>query len=207
MGWRYLLYTLGAITLLVFFLRFVVFRFQESPKFLVYRGKDEKAIAVLDHIAKFNGHENKVTLATFEALTAEHNSLHSNDSNRELLGTGTKQLHSNFKEKLKLEGVRYTMLFSSWQMSRLTILVWLTYAMDYWGFTVAGTYLPRILAIKNGELDLDLTWTYRSYIYIYLPGVVAVALATLLYKLRQVGRKWTSMYTEIRLRLFSYHND
>jgi hypothetical protein len=36
MGHRYLLYTLRAITLSVFFVRFVVFRFQDSPKFLLY---------------------------------------------------------------------------------------------------------------------------------------------------------------------------
>lgn len=33
-GWRYLMFTLGAITF-AFFARFVLFRFQESPKFLL----------------------------------------------------------------------------------------------------------------------------------------------------------------------------
>ena len=211
MGWRYLLYTLGAVTLLVFILRFGVFRFQESPKFLVYRGQEEKAVAVLDYIAKFNGHENNITIASFEALTAEHDSLHSADSDRELLGTGSKQLHLSMTQKLKLEGARFGILFSNFQMARLTILVWLTYAMDYWGFTVAGTYLPRILAIKNGRLNLDLIFTYRSYIYIYLPGVVAVAIAGMFYKIPQVGRKWgmviSSALMGISIFLFSAVND
>ena len=39
MGYRYLLYTLGAITLFVFFLRFVVFRFQESPNTFCIGGR------------------------------------------------------------------------------------------------------------------------------------------------------------------------
>jgi MFS family permease len=54
MGWRYTLIILGGTTLFVFFLRFVVFTFRESPKFLVSRGRDAEAIDVLHKIAKFN---------------------------------------------------------------------------------------------------------------------------------------------------------
>jgi len=41
-------------------------------------------------------------------------------------------------EKIKLEFVRYKMLFATSTMTRLTILVWITYVFDYWGFSVAG---------------------------------------------------------------------
>lgn len=129
------MFTLGALTLGVFFLRFVFFRFKESPKFLVYRGRDEKAIRVLEHIAKFNGRPCGVSIADFEALTNEHNSM---NSGTELLGSGAKQLSLSMAEKVKLEFVRYKMLFDGWQMIRLTILVWLTYIFDFWGFTLAG---------------------------------------------------------------------
>lgn len=54
MGWRYLVIVLGAMTLTIFFLRFVVFKFHESPKFLLSKGKEQEAIDVLHKIAKFN---------------------------------------------------------------------------------------------------------------------------------------------------------
>lgn len=54
MGWRYLVIVLGCMTLAVFFLRFVVFHFYESPKFLLSRGREAEAIEVLHKIAKFN---------------------------------------------------------------------------------------------------------------------------------------------------------
>ncbi|KAF2010149.1 MFS general substrate transporter [Aaosphaeria arxii CBS 175.79] len=187
MGWRYLLFCLGAITLFVFFLRFVVFRFQESPKFLVYRGRDEKAVQVLQYVAKMNKRACNITLEDFEALEKEHNSL---ASSTPVLGGGAKQLQATWSEKIKLELVRFKILFSSPQMARLTILVWLTYICDYWGFTVAGTYLPQIIALKNGALNLSLRYTYRSYIYIYLPGTLGVLLGTLLYRTPFIGRKW-----------------
>jgi hypothetical protein len=40
----------------------------------------------------------------------------------------------------------------------------------------SGSFLPKILATKNGKLNLSLRYTYRSYIYIYLPGIVGVLL-------------------------------
>ena len=146
MGWRYTLFTLGAITLLVFFLRFVVFRFQESPKFLVYRGRDDKAVAVLQHIAKFNKRPCGVSLQDFESLTTEEDS---QVSGMDLIGAGDKQRHLSVFEKVKIEFVRYGMLFDGIQMTRLTLLVWLTYICDFWGFTLAGQCLFRI-AVNTG---------------------------------------------------------
>lgn len=49
----------SGITLLAFFLRFIVFNFKESPKFLVHQGKDAEAAAVLEHISNVNGRKCK----------------------------------------------------------------------------------------------------------------------------------------------------
>lgn len=140
MGWRYLLYTLGCLTLLVFFLRFVIFRFQESPKFLLYRGKDAKAVQVLQNVAKFNKRECTLTLEALESLDREYDSIH---SSKPMLGSGAAQLKTTWVQKIRLEAVRFKILFSSFQMTRLTLLVWLTYICDYWGFTVAGESPPH----------------------------------------------------------------
>ncbi len=139
MGWRYTIFTVGAITLTVFVLRFLVFRFQESPKYLVYRGRDDKAVEVLQKISKFNKRECSVTLQMLEALTTEHDSM---NSGTPMLGGGVKQLTATWSEKVKLELDRYKILFSTAAMARLAILVWLIYICDYWGFTVAGKSTP-----------------------------------------------------------------
>lgn len=131
----YLMFTMGAITLGVFILRFGVFRFQESPKFLVYRGHDDKAIAVLERIAKVNKRACGVSMEDFEALTTEANSL---TSATQLLGAGKAQTQASMREKVAIEFARYGLLFRGWQMTRLTILIWLTYICDFWGFTLAG---------------------------------------------------------------------
>jgi MFS family permease len=54
MGWRYLVIVIGAMTLFIFFARYFLFTFHESPKYLVSKGRDQDAIDVLHKIAKFN---------------------------------------------------------------------------------------------------------------------------------------------------------
>ncbi|KAL8805288.1 MAG: hypothetical protein Q9182_002056 [Xanthomendoza sp. 2 TL-2023] len=190
MGWRYLLFTLGAICLCIFFLRFVVFHFQESPKFLLYRGKDEKAVKVLHHIAKFNGRESSITMAVFDALTNEDSSVGSGDTGSPILGAGSKQGTRSFGEKVKVELVRYKMLFANATMARLTILVWITYMFDYWGFSIAGGFLPQILLKKGREIKVSTATTYRNYVIIYICGIPGVLVGALMYGVPLVGRQW-----------------
>ncbi|KAL9595142.1 MAG: hypothetical protein Q9219_006630 [cf. Caloplaca sp. 3 TL-2023] len=190
MGWRYLMFTLGAICLFVFFMRFVVFRFRESPKYLLYRGKDEKAVEVLHHIAKFNGRQSTITMAVFAALTNEDSSVGSAETGQPILGAGSKQLELSFGEKVKIELSRYRLLFANRAIARLTILVWITYMFDYWGFSIAGSLLPQILLDKNREIKVSTAVTYRNYVIIYICGVPGVLLGALMYGVPLVGRQW-----------------
>jgi len=142
----------------------------------------------LQHIARYNGRECTLSDDAFENLTNEHSSI---NSTSDLIGGGSKQREAGLGQKLKMEFMRYGMLFSNLQMSRITILVWVTYMCDFWGFTLAGTYLPTILALKNGSIDVSLKETYRDYVYIYLPGIVGVLLGAFMYNVPAVGRKYT----------------
>ncbi|KAL8729888.1 MAG: hypothetical protein Q9166_004445 [cf. Caloplaca sp. 2 TL-2023] len=190
MGWRYLLFTLGAICLFVFFLRFVVFRFQESPKYLLSRGKDEKAVQVLHSIAKFNGRQSTVTMAVFDALTDEDTSVGSGNTGEPILGAGSKQVKRSLSDKIKIEAVRYKLLFANPVISRLTILIWITYMFDYWGFSIAGSLLPQILLDKGREIKISTATTYRNYVIIYICGIPGVLLGALMYGVPLVGRQW-----------------
>ncbi|KAI9722246.1 MAG: hypothetical protein M1812_001718 [Candelaria pacifica] len=189
MGWRYLLLTSGAITLSIFVLRFALFSFQESPKFLLSKGQDEKAIEVLQYIARFNGRDSHITLEDFTRLSDEDSSVGSNGSEGPILNP--QKLKISLGERFKSEISRFKILFSSFTMTRLTILVWVTYAFDYWGFTIAGSFLPLILKRKNEAINVGLRSTYLSYIYIYFPGIFGVLLGALCYQVPRVGRQIT----------------
>lgn len=57
----------------------------------------------------------------------------------------------------------------------------------------AGYYLPSIFAAKNGELGLSIETTYRNYLAIYTPGIVAVVLGSMMYKVPIFGRQVTML--------------
>lgn len=54
MGWRYLCFTLGALTFAMFICRFFLFHLYESPKYLLARGRQSDAVASVHGIAHKN---------------------------------------------------------------------------------------------------------------------------------------------------------
>ena len=150
MGWRYTLLCLGGICIFIFFLRFVVFRFRESPKFLLYRGRDDKAVEVLHQIARFNGRESTVTLEVFDALNDEATSRGSADSDRPMLGASAKKLKESWGTRISVELQRYKILFSTFTMARLTFLVWITYVRPHFSFTPFTPILTNLLPPPTG---------------------------------------------------------
>ncbi|EKM49848.1 uncharacterized protein PHACADRAFT_214366 [Phanerochaete carnosa HHB-10118-sp] len=55
MSWRYPLFTLGGFTLVLWALRFFAFALEESPRYLVGRGRDADAVAMMHRLAAYNG--------------------------------------------------------------------------------------------------------------------------------------------------------
>lgn len=187
-GWRYLMFTLGAITIFVFIARFVLFRFQESPKFLLYRGRDDKAVKVLQYIARYNKVQCHTTLETFQSLEKDDSSNGSGvQQGKIVLGSGDQQNNLTFLQKVKLELIRLKVLFSTPSMAWLTVCVWIIYMFDFWGFTLAGYYLPYLIRAKSAAIGLTLQQTYRDYIFIYLFGFPGVLAGTTIYKWRRIS--------------------
>ncbi|CAA7262874.1 unnamed protein product [Cyclocybe aegerita] len=62
-GWKYLLMTLGLITLSMFLARMVFFRLHESPRYLVHAGRPQDAVKSLQMISRFNGSDLSIELA------------------------------------------------------------------------------------------------------------------------------------------------
>ncbi|KAF9481138.1 MFS general substrate transporter [Pholiota conissans] len=61
-GWKYLLISLGLITLFMFVARIVFFRLHESPRYLVHAGRPQDAVKSLQMISRFNGSDLEIEL-------------------------------------------------------------------------------------------------------------------------------------------------
>ena len=62
MGWRYLLFMLGGITLVLWGIRIFAFDLLESPRYLTGKGKDEEAVAVIHKVATYNKATSSLTV-------------------------------------------------------------------------------------------------------------------------------------------------
>jgi hypothetical protein len=62
MGWRYLLFMLGAITLILWGVRIFAFDLLESPRYLIGKGRDEEAVAVIHKVAAYNKTTSSLTV-------------------------------------------------------------------------------------------------------------------------------------------------
>ncbi|CAO2654997.1 Nn.00g117300.m01.CDS01 [Neocucurbitaria sp. VM-36] len=199
MGWRYEVIVLGCMTLTVFFLRYFVFRFHESPKFLLSRGREAEAIEVLHKIAKFNKAPSpELTLEMFAAI--DEASSHSSGS--AILPTGdpqttaatTKTVVKSFgRELARLRGI-----FTNKLSCFIFILLAIAYMGDYWSFNLAGAFLPIILLRNNVDSGQGtVSDTYQQYIIIYTPGILGAILALISVQMPLVGRKWSLVVSAI----------
>lgn len=209
MGWRYLLIILGCITLSVFFLRFFIFRFQESPKYLLGKGKEQEAIDVLHRIAKFNRMPPPtLTIERFAEIDQEQ-SIISDPTSTTPLNTKShakRVIAQGFHNIKHLKGLFLTPIGTM-----ITLIVWIAYIGDFWSFNLAGSFLPIILKQNNVSSGQGtVTDTYRQYVYIYLPGVLGAVMAMAAVQLPILGRKWSlvlgaaiqglsmAMYTQVK---------
>lgn len=200
MGWRYNIIIMGLMTLLIFFLRYFVFTFHESPKFLLSRGREQEAIDVLHSIAKFNKQPPPtLTVQHFRELEQAETTLSGTTLAAEdpVEAEVTAAAHAMRVTRRSLASITHLKaLFTNKLQLFIFILFAITYMGDYWSFNLAGAFLPIVLLQNNVSTGRGtVVETYRQYIYIALPGILGAALALLSVSLPLFGRKWSLVFS------------
>ncbi|KAJ4383549.1 hypothetical protein N0V86_001603 [Didymella sp. IMI 355093] len=195
MGWRYNIIILGAVTLVIFVLRYFVFTFHESPKFLLSRGREAEAIEVLHKIAKFNkAPAPTLTMEHFAAIDAMDGVVPEEKVTNLSRKEKNQQVFKNAgKEVTRLKGI-FTRKLSCF----IFILLGIAYMGDYWSFNLAGNFLPLIL-LRNNVNDGrgSVVDTYQQYLIIYSPGIIGAALALFSIQMPLLGRKWSLVFSAV----------
>lgn len=198
MGWRYCVIVLGCMTLAIFFLRYFIFPFHESPKFLLARGREAEAIETLHKIAKFNkAPMPTLTVEMFAAIdAADPNYLAANTIIPANLTRAEKNklvFKNAGKEMTRLKGI-----FTNKLTCFTFVLLGIAYMGDYWSFNLAGAFLPIILLRNNVSTGQGTVQdTYQQYIIIYAPGIIGSIFALISVQMPLLGRKWSLVFSAI----------
>ena len=202
-GWRYLVFTLGAMTFFMFICRFFLFHLFESPKFLLSRGRQAEAVASVHGIAYRNGAKTWLT----EDILNEIGGVSEKPEDEKL---STKQIIGRTLGKFSTQ--RIAPLFASRKLGIMTGLIWFCWATIGMGYPLFNAFLPQYLS--NAGKDLPPTPTaivYRNYAITSIVGVPGSIIACYTVDVKYIGRKGTiaaaTLLTAIFLFLFTLKSD
>lgn len=204
-GWRLFVLAIGLITLAMFAVRFFVFHLFESPKYLLSRGRQAEAVAVIHGLAHRNGARTWLTVDVLDAVVDHeddeyggqqgHQQQHLHLQAQEL-GAPALSTKGVLKARLRaFSGARLRPLFASRRLGLATALVWFCWATIGMGYPLFNAFLPQYLshgsesssqaitaATDNGNNNnpdptIISAETYRNYAILSIVGVPGSVLA------------------------------
>jgi hypothetical protein len=187
MGWRYLMYTMGGITLLAFFLRFAVFKLRESPRYLIGQGRYEEAIEVLNDVAKYNGTTQPLTVEDLLQVERDYASTgHPAAVDRP---TAWQRTLAQFRPS----GFKHVRaLFATRKVAYSTSLIILVWGMIGLASPLYANFLPEYLALHGAQAgSSSIAITYRNNFIIIACSIPGTLLAGWLIGLPYLGRRGT----------------
>ncbi|TBU23728.1 membrane transporter [Dichomitus squalens] len=194
MGWRYLLWTLGGLMVVLFIIRFFVFHLYESPRYLMGRGRDEEAVKVIHQIAQYNG--KKISL-TVEMLRECEKLVDAGETGRKHglefakpIDTSMKAAFMRKARMLNSDHVRA--LFLTKKLAYSTSLLIVLWAFIGLAFPLYNGFVTVFLQQKGAETgDGSLYTTYRNQVILSTLGIPGSLVAGWMVEQPRLGRKGT----------------
>jgi hypothetical protein len=179
-GWRYFVYIIGCITFFMFICRFFFFHLFESPKFLLSRGRQAEAVAVVHGIAYFNKTKTWLTEDILNQIGGDPEVVTEKLSTMEIV-----------KRNLgKFSGDHIKPLFAGRNLAMTTILLWFIWTFIGMGYPLFNAFLPQYL----GGGDVSPSIQYRNYAITSAVGVPGSLLAYFTVDMKYIGRKGTMAF-------------
>ncbi|KAK3386630.1 major facilitator superfamily domain-containing protein [Podospora didyma] len=175
MGWRYVLFTSGAIVFVMSVLRVTVVRLMETPKYLLANGEDAKVVQTLQALAYKYGHRCSLTVEQLEACGV-------------VPGAHSKSPLSLAETLIHLRG-----LFSTRKMSISTLMVWLSWAMMGLAYPLFYVFLPSYLASHGANLSVSTFDSWRNYALTNVSSIFGPILAAWMCNIPFLGRRYTML--------------
>ncbi|KAH8732211.1 major facilitator superfamily domain-containing protein [Phaeosphaeriaceae sp. PMI808] len=198
MGWRYFMITMGGVTLILFAIRFLVFTIFESPKYLMGKGRDFEAVAIVHEVARRNGKTCNLTLEDLKACEA----LPAGNTTSQVQTTATAAIKRNLQ---KIDASHVKALFATKKLALSTGLMTLIWAFIGLGFPLYNAFLPYIQQTRGAKFGDGSTYlTYRNSLIIAALGVPGCLVGGILVETPRIGRKGTLSLSTILTGVFLF---
>ncbi|KAK3396777.1 major facilitator superfamily domain-containing protein [Sordaria brevicollis] len=175
MGWRYVMFTSGALVFVMSILRVTVIRLRETPKYLLALGEDGKVVETFQFLATKYNRQCSLTVEKLDACGV-------------VRGTHSKNRFSFAESLVHLRG-----LFSTPKISLSTTLIWVSWAMMGLAYPLFYVFLPSYLASRGANLDVSTFDTWRNYTLTNISSIFGPLLAGWMCNLPLLGRRYTML--------------
>lgn len=193
MGWRYFVITMGGISMIEFFIRFLCFTVYESPKYHMGRGNDEEAVRIVHEVARRNGKTSPLTIEDLKACEPAVGVVHTD---------AAAAIKRNL-EKLNLTHVRA--LFATKKLAFSTGMIMLVWAFIGLGYPLYNAFIPYIQATRGADFGDGSTYlTYRNSLIIAVLGVPGALLGGAMVQIPKFGRRGALSVSTILTGVFLY---
>ncbi|KAL7622973.1 hypothetical protein AAE478_006652 [Parahypoxylon ruwenzoriense] len=194
-GWRRFVMTIGIITFVMFLIRFSIFHLFESPKYLLSRGRQSEAVAVVHGIAYRNGAKTWLTEEILDAVADNEG------AERVPTRVSTANIIKQNLTSFSIGHIRP--LFQNRKLGTATLLIWFCWSTIGLGYPLFNAFLPQYLSHGGSEAPINdesmvayngaPSEIYRNYAIISVVGVPGSLLAayTVDHKSPFLGRKGT----------------
>ncbi|KAF4630614.1 hypothetical protein G7Y89_g7527 [Cudoniella acicularis] len=181
---------MGALTFIMFLLRFLFFHLFESPKFLLSRGRQSEAVDVIHGMASANKTTTWLTSEILDSIAGTPSSSTSPSTNNAKLST-IEILQRKFSS---FSTERIAPLFSTRKLALTTTLLWFCWLAIGMGYPLFNAFLPQYLSngtTGSSSEKVSSYITYRNYAITSVVGVPGSILACYTVDIPFIGRKGT----------------
>lgn len=190
-GWRYVWYASGAFVFVLSILRVTVIRLEETPKYLLTEGNDERAVRVLHGIAE--RHKRPCS------LTAEQ---------LQRLGTTIRPNAGPKSKRFVISELGFHLrgLYATRRMGLSTTLVWFSWLLIGLAYPLYNVFLPIYLESRGASFGQNSAYiTWRNYAVTNMCGIFGPILAGFLCRLPWLwGRRGTMIIGAIVTMIFLF---
>lgn len=154
MGWRYVMYTSGAMVFVMSVARITVIRLKETPKYLLGEGKDEQLVADFQAMAAKYNRPCSITIEMLDAC-----------------GT-INSAHGKSKFSISELTVHFRGLFATKTIGLSTSLIWLSWTLIGLAYPLFYVFLSSYLSSRGADFGVQSDFeTWRNYALVNISSI------------------------------------